>query len=96
MPEKLTPKHKIKPKPKRLRIRPKSAVDMTEKELIEHRSRAKSGDMYELKGSYGEPVFVPKTKSDVDPGGARRKNIKRLKGVKKFLREHKKTESGRA
>lgn len=62
-----------------------TTLDMNEKQLINWRKRAKRGDAYELEGAYGDLVYLPKIRSDVDPLGARIKTGLELQKLKRHI-----------
>lgn len=44
---------------------PEILVAENQKQLSEYRKRTKRGELRELKGAYGEPVFIRKRVSDI-------------------------------
>lgn len=63
----------------------RTSLGLSEQEQFRYRKRAKQGDVFETEGAYGEPVFVPKTRSDINPMPARRRNRIRLEMIERFL-----------
>jgi len=68
-----------------------STIGMSSEDRYKWRKMAKSGDAYVLPGAFGDQVYLPKTASDVDPAGARRRNELRLESLKRIVDYTKKT-----
>lgn len=72
-----------------------TSMHINERQLKNWKNREKRGGTYELNGASGDTVFVPRSMSDIYPGGARQKNRLRLKGMREVI-DHSKGQEKKA